>query len=444
MDHENFETTPPKRLFIKLAVPSLISMLFSSLYMVVDGMFVGKLLGGTALAAINLVFPIIMIIFALGDMIASGTAVKIGIHLGEKKTNKASEYFTFSLIMLFILDSIIMTISLFFVKDIIYMLIKDSNLAEQSYKYAYVFILFLPLIAPFFAIDNYLRVCGKAKLSMWVNISVSILNIILDAFLIGYLKLGIEYAALASALSMLLGMLLSLYPFLKGNAVLRFTKPHITAKDMLEIIYNGSSEFFSNISGSIMSIVINGFLLYLGGAVGVAAYSIITYIECLVTPLIFAIIDCVQPVISYNYGAKNKKRIFTFFKITCTTAFIISIITLAIILLFPDFLVGLFAAQSDLAVIKMAKSALLLYAPSYLFTWFTMAMSGFLTALEKATFSIVLMLVDSVILPLLLIIVLTPFMNVYGIFIIPTLTSVISALIAFLILKKVYTVEFRN
>ena len=444
MNQEVFGTMPPKKLFIKLAVPSLISMLFSSLYMVVDGMFVGKLLGGTALAAINLVFPIIMIIFALGDMIASGTAVKIGIHLGEKKTNKASEYFTFSLIMLFILDSIIMTISLFFVKDIIYMLIKDSNLAEQSYKYAYVFILFLPLIAPFFAIDNYLRVCGKAKLSMWVNISVSILNIILDAFLIGYLKLGIEYAALASALSMLLGMLLSLYPFLKGNAVLRFTKPHITAKDMLEIIYNGSSEFFSNISGSIMSIVINGFLLYLGGAVGVAAYSIITYIECLVTPLIFAIIDCVQPVISYNYGAKNKKRIFTFFKITCTTAFIISIITLAIILLFPDFLVGLFATQSDLAVIKMAKSALLLYAPSYLFIWFTMTISGFLTALEKATLSILLMLVDSIILPLLLIIVLTPFMNVYGIFIIPTLTSVISALIAFLILKKVYTVEFRN
>lgn len=82
MNHEHFETMPPKRLFIKLAVPSLVSMLFSSLYMMVDGMFVGKLLGSTALAAINLVFPIIMIVFALDDMIASGTSVKIGIHLG--------------------------------------------------------------------------------------------------------------------------------------------------------------------------------------------------------------------------------------------------------------------------------------------------------------------------------------------------------------------------
>lgn len=77
MSHEHFETMPPKRLFVKLAIPSLISMLFSSLYMMVDGMFVGKLLGSTALADINLVFPIIMIIFALGDMIASGTSVKI-------------------------------------------------------------------------------------------------------------------------------------------------------------------------------------------------------------------------------------------------------------------------------------------------------------------------------------------------------------------------------
>ena len=119
-------------------------------------------------------------------------------------------------------------------------------------------------------------------MSMWINIGVSILNIILDAILIGYLKLGIEYAALCSALSMSIGTLILIYPFIMKKVALRFTKPKINIKEMLEIIYNGSSEFFSNISGSIMSIIMNGFLLHYGGAVGVAAYSIVMYIESLI------------------------------------------------------------------------------------------------------------------------------------------------------------------
>lgn len=436
MNHEHFETMPPKRLFIKLAIPSLISMLFSSLYMMVDGMFVGKLLGSTALAAINLVFPIIMIVFALGDMIASGTAVKIGIHLGEKKEEKASEYFTLSLIVIFLLNSVLMLLSLLFVKTIIFTLIKDISLAKLAHRFANIFIYSLPFIAPFFAIDNYLRVCGKAKLSMWINIIVSVLNIILDAIFIGYLKLGIEYAALASAFSMFIGALVSIYPFIRRKVVLKFTRPRISAKEMLEIIYNGSSEFFSNISGSIMSIIINSFLLRLGGAVAVAAYSIVIYIESIIIPLIFAMIDSVQPVISYNYGSDNRKRIFTFFKITCITSFVVSLITMAVIFLFPDFLVGLFSEKSDYSTIKMAKNALFLYAPSYLFVWFSMIVSGFLTALEKATYSIVLMFVDSILLPLLLIVILPSFMGVYGIFFIPTVSGAISAMIAFILWRK--------
>lgn len=436
MNHEHFESMPSKRLFIKLAIPSLISMLFSSLYMMVDGMFVGKLLGSTALAAINLVFPIIMIVFALGDMIASGTAVKIGIHLGEKKEDKASEYFTLSLILILILNTILMIFSLLFVKRIIFSLIKDIELAKLAYRFANIFIYSLPFIAPLFAIDNYLRVCGKAKVSMWINISVSVLNIILDAFFLGYLKLGIEYAAFASALSMFIGTLFSIYPFIRRKVILRFTRPYITVKELLEIIYNGSSEFFSNISGSIMSIIINSVLLHLGGAVAVAAYSIVIYIESIIVPLIFAMIDSVQPVISYNYGANNHKRIFTFFKITCITSFVISIITMVVIFLFPNFLVGLFSSQSDYSIIKMARSGLLLYAPSYLFIWFSMTVSGFLTGLEKATYSIVLMFIDSILLPLVLIVILPLFMGVYGIFVIPTVSGAISAVIAFILWRK--------
>ncbi|MDY4735953.1 MATE family efflux transporter [Terrisporobacter sp.] len=444
MNQEQFGTMEPKKLFLKLAIPSLISMLFSSLYMMADGIFVGKIIGSKALAAINLVFPIIMILFAVGDMVASGASVKIGIKLGEKNEKEASEIFSVALLFIFILNIIFAIIGLIFTKDIIFILIKDKELANLAYKFAYVFILFLPIIAPFFAIDNYLRICGKANMSMWINIGVSVLNIILDAIFIGYLKLGIEYAALASSLSMSIGTLILIYPFITKKVVLRFTKPKINIKEMLGIIYNGSSQFFSNVSGSVMSIIMNSFLLHYGGAVGVAAYSIVMYIESLIVPMLFGMIDAVQPVFSYNYGAKNNKRIMTFFKITCTVALSISIVTMIIIFVFPDFLVRMFSSESDIAVIDMAKKALLLYAPSYLFTWFIMTVSGVLTGLEKATESIVLMSAESIILPLFSTLVLTQLIGVYGIFITPTISGAVSIVVSIILWRKCIKSEIEN
>ena len=444
MNQEQFGTMEPKKLFVKLAIPSLISMLFSSLYMMADGIFVGKIIGSKALAAINLVFPIIMILFAVGDMVASGASVKIGIKLGEKNEKEASEIFSVALLFIFILNIIFAIIGLIFTKDIIFILIKDKELANLAYKFAYVFILFLPIIAPFFAIDNYLRICGKANMSMWINIGVSVLNIILDAIFIGYLKLGIEYAALASSLSMSIGTLILIYPFITKKVALKFTKPKIKIKEMLGIIYNGSSQFFSNISGSIMAIIMNSFLLHYGGAVGVAAYSIVMYIESLIVPMLFGMIDAVQPVFSYNYGAKNNKRIMTFFKITCTVALSISILTMIIIFVFPDFLVRMFSSESDIAVIDMAKKALLLYAPSYLFTWFIMTVSGVLTGLEKATESIVLMSAESIILPLFSTLVLTQLIGVYGIFITPTISGAVSIVVSIILWRKCIKSEIEN
>ena len=444
MNQELFGIAPPKKLFAKLAIPSLISMLFSSIYMMVDGMFVGKIIGSKALAAINLVFPIIMIVFAVGDMIAAGASVKMGIKLGEKKEDEASNIFTVAILLMLIINSIFMILSLIFAKDVVFSLIKDKQLAELSYRFAYVFILTLPIIAPFFALDNYLRLCGKANMSMWVNIIVSVLNIILDAILIGYFKLGIEYAALSSALSMFVGALISLYPFIMRKVSLRFVKPKVDIKEILYIVYNGSSEFLSNISGSIMAIITNSFLLYYGGSTGVAAYSIVMYIDALISPILFGMIDSILPVISYNYGAKNFKRISEFLKIVCITGCSISIVTVVIIVALPDFLVGLFSSASDVDVVNMSKTALLLSAPSYLFGWFTMTVGCFLTGLEKATESIVVMFVESVVLPLILLVVLTKVIGVYGVFIVPSISGLVATAIAFVLWRKYVKEEFQN
>ena len=336
-----------------------------------------------------------------------------------------------------------MILSLFFAKDIIFILIKDKSLASLSYKFAYPFILGLPIIAPFFALDNYLRICGKANMSMWVNIAVSVLNIILDAVLIGYFKLGIEYAAIASALSMAFGAMIFLYPFIMKKVVLRFTKPKINMKEITQILYNGSSDFLGNISGSIISIITNAVLLHYGGPVAVAAYSIIMYIDSLLSPLLFGMVGSIEPVISYNYGAKNYERITEFFKITCVVSLAISAVTTIIMFVFPDFLVGLFSSKSDIEIIQMSKIALLLSAPSYLFSWFSMTVGCFLTGFEKATESMIIMLAESVVLPLVLIVILTKLMGVYGIFLIPTIGGIVSTIIGLVLWKKCIKEEFQ-
>ena len=269
-----------------------------------------------------------------------------------------------------------------------------------------------------------------------MNIAVSVLNIILDAILIGYFKLGIEYAAIASALSMAFGAIIFLYPFIMKKVVLRFTKPKINMKEITQILYNGSSDFLGNISGSIISIITNAVLLHYGGSVAVAAYSIIMYIDSLLSPLLFGIIGSIEPVISYNYGAKNYERITEFFKITCVVSLAISAITTIIMFVFPDFLVGLFSSKSDIEIIQMSKIALLLSAPSYLFSWFSMTVGCFLTGFEKATESMIIMLAESVVLPLVMIVVLTKLMGVYGIFLIPTIGGIVSTIIGLVLWKK--------
>ena len=280
-------------------------------------------------------------------------------------------------------------------------------------------------------------------MSMWVNIAVSVLNIILDAVLIGYFKLGIEYAAIASALSMAFGAIIFLYPFIMKKLVLRFTKPKINMKEIAQILYNGSSDFLGNISGSIISIITNAVLLHYGGPVAVAAYSIIMYIDSLLSPLLFGMVGSIEPVISYNYGAKNYERITEFFKITCVVSLAISAVTTIIMFVFPDFLVGLFSSKSDIEIIQMSKIALLLSAPSYLFSWFSMTVGCFLTGFEKATESMIIMLAESVVLPLVLIVILTKLMGVYGIFLIPTIGGIVSTIIGLVLWKKCVKEEFQ-
>ncbi|MEG2405568.1 MAG: MATE family efflux transporter, partial [Clostridiales bacterium] len=180
MIEKEFTTLSVKKVFFNLAIPSVLSMIFASIYMIADGIFVGRFIGEHALAAVNLIMPIMLMIFALSNMIAVGSSVKVSTALGEGKIEKARHLFSASVVIVIGLGFIVSFLALIFAKPLILAIIKDDLLAQMAYDYIRFFAMGLPFVMPLFAMDNFLRVCGKAKYSMWLNIIVSLLNIALD------------------------------------------------------------------------------------------------------------------------------------------------------------------------------------------------------------------------------------------------------------------------
>ncbi|MEG2987796.1 MAG: MATE family efflux transporter [Oscillospiraceae bacterium] len=436
MTEKQFTTLPVGRLFAKLAIPNIFSMVFSSIYMMADGIFVGRFIGAHALAAVNLVMPIMMIVFALSDMIAVGSSVKVSTTLGEGDIPKARGLFSASVLMIVGLGFAFSLLGMLFAKPLIFATIKDAILAEQAYRYIQVFIYGLPFIMPLFAMDNFLRVCGKAKYSMWVNIIVSILNIGLDWLFIGVWDLGIEYSAVASVISMFLGAICCFMPFFTKKITLNFAKPAITRKEAAGIVYNGSSEFFSSVAGSFIATVLNGFLLTLGGALAVASYGVVMYIDTLLVGVLYGITDSIQPAISYNLGAGEHRRTFSFFKIAGITTSSLSLLCMGAILLFPTELAGFFTKPGDAAMLQMTVAALVLFAPSYLFTWFNMVTSAFLTAMDKPHQSIIIMIFRALVFPVICLFGLSALWKVYGVFATAAVSGGLTAVVALIVWKK--------
>ncbi|RHO56538.1 MATE family efflux transporter [Ruminococcaceae bacterium AM07-15] len=436
MIETHFVTLPVKKVFFKLTIPIVMSMFFSSIYMMADGIFVGHFIGSDALAAVNMVMPVIMILFAVSNMIAVGSSVKVSTALGEKNPGKARSMFSFSTALVMGVGVFFAAAGLLFSKPLIHQVIREDQLAEMAIQYSRVLMLGLPFIMPLFAMDNFLRVCGKARYSMWINIIVSVLNIFLDWLMVAKWEWGISASALATVISMMIGSAFSFFPFFSKKITLYFTKPKIKKAELMGMLYNGSSEFLSSIASSVIATLINAVLLYLGGSVAVASYGIVMYIDTLLVGVLYGVVDSIQPAVSYNLGAGKVKRTFSFFKISCVVTAAISVLCMAVILIFPDKLAAVFSEKGNVQVMQMTVAALLLFAPSYLFTWFNMVTSAFLTAMDKPKESMIIMLFRTVLLPVSCLVILTSVMGVYGVFSTITLSSLLTCILAGLIWRK--------
>ncbi len=417
MNSEIFEKLPPTRLFFRCAIPSMITMAVGALYQIADGLFVGRFIGEEALAAINLIMPIIMMVFAFSNMIATGASVRISVLLGAKDREAASRVFSFTIKLILLLSCLIGVIGFFFAEAFVRLLSPGATEQTIAYGVTYirVYAAFSPLLPIYFATDNFLRVCGRERLSMWLGIGTQLLNIALDVLLIVGLGQGIWAAALTSCLAMAIGSIITLCLFRKRRLDLYYTKQNISPPAFFRILANGSSEFFSNISVSIMAMAYNFFLLEYGGTTGVAAFSVIMYVDSIIGMLVFGMCDALQPAISYCYGAGLSDRVRAIFNRILIGATVLSVVSMLFMMLAGPYVAPLFVKPEDTELLAVSIAGMRLFSISYLTGWVDVCFSSYFTAIERPIRSLLTSFFGTLVFPIAFLFFLTPIWKLDGV-----------------------------
>ena len=403
-----FARTAPGRLFFLAAVPGAVGMLASALYQLIDGILVGQVLGEAAFAAINLAMPFVIINFALSDMIGVGSSVLISVRLGQKETGEASNVFTCACLLIVGTGLAVGAVLFLSAPLLMELMGADGELAALGAEYLRVYALFSPVTTIIFASDNYLRICGKIRMSMWLNILMSVLTAVLEFVLLVVFDLGIWAAALASSLGMVACVVIALWPFARGEMPLCFRRPRFSRRMVGQIVANGSPTFLNNISGRITSILMNMVLLRLGGQNAVSIYGILMYADGLVQPLLYGCCDSLQPAVSYNWGAGDLRRIRAIEKYCFSAAAVISLAAAAVLFCFPGAVTALFLSDMDAGFLDVARTAIRLFALTYLTRWFSFAVQSLMTAVEQAGAASLISLSTALIFPVALLAALWP------------------------------------
>lgn len=430
-----FSKTPPLKLFFLASIPGAVSMLASALYQTVDGVFVGQFLGATAFAALNLAMPFVIINFSLADLVGVGSAVPISVCLGQKKMEEANNIFTCACLMIVgagvVLGSLLFAAAPFLIR----MMGAKGAFAELAVQYLRVYALSSPVTTIIFAVDNYLRICGFIRGSMFLNILMSVLSGLLEFLFLGVLGFGIWGAALATCSGIVICAAIAFLPFVRGKALLKFCRPRFHGRMIRQILACGSPNFLNNIAGRITSILMNVILVRLGGETAVSVYGILMFADGFIQPLLYGMCDSLQPAVGYNWGAGKYSRVRAIEKCCFTASGILSLAAVCVIALLPEQITRLFVAGAGADTLAMSVTALRLFSLTYITRWFSFATQSYMLAVEKPLPASVISVSTALIFPVLLIVVLWP-LGLTGIWLNFAGTSVLAGVLSLIVLGK--------
>lgn len=413
---EMYASMHPWRLFFTIALPGMVSMFAMSVYNIFEGAFIGHRLGEEAFAAINIAMPLVMINFSLADLVGVGASAPIAIALGREDHPTANNVFTCAIILNFLTALLMGGVMFLAAEPLSRMMGADGALLHTAVRYLRTYALCSPLCTVFFAMDNYLRISGYVKTSMFINIACNLLTIALLVLFLFVLNMDVVGSAIATCAAMCLSSIAAMVPFWMKKTLLRFTKPHFRMALIKEIAACGSPVFLNNVAGRVSSIAINVSLMQVGarvlgdggGTTAVAVYAVLMYASDFCWPLLYGVADSLAPALGYNWGAENYPRVKAIAKRGFIGTAVIGLLSTALLFFFPQAIAALFADAADTRLLAISARAIRLFCFAYLFRWFTVTAQSFFTAIEKPALATLMSVSTAMVFPLFFLLVLWP------------------------------------
>jgi len=424
---------------LRFTLPTIVMMIFTSIYGVVDGIFVSNYAGKTAFAAINLIMPYLMVFGVIGFMIGAGGTALISMTLGMGDHKKANEIFSL-LTYVAVIGAVVLTAgSIAFLRPAAVLLGATGQILEDCVTYGVIVQLALPAYVLQYAFQSFCITAEKPNLSLAMMVVAGVCNIVLDALFVAVFRWGLVGAAVATAFAQYLGAVIPLVYFLRPNdSLLRLGKCPFDGKALMRTFTNGASEFMSNVSMSLVGMLYNLQLIQYAGEDGIAAYGVIMYVNFIFMAVFIGFVIGGAPIIGYNYGAENHQELQNIFRKSLVLIGIFSTaMTVAAVLLARP-LAKIFVGY-DPALVEMTTRGFIIYSLSFLLSGFNFFGSSLFTALNNGLVSAVISFVRTVICQIAAVMLLPVFFGLDGIW-----WSIVAAELAALILTVICFVKFKN
>lgn len=426
---------------IKFTLPTIVMMIFTSIYGVVDGLFISNVVKGNAFASVNLIMPAIMIIGTIGFMFGTGGSAMISKTLGEGDNDKANRYFSMLVYLEIILGIIFTVIGLIFLEPIAILLKATKDMLPDCLTYGRILLIGMTAFILQNSFQSFLVAAEKPGFGLVISIISGITNMVLDFLFIYVFRWGVAGAAIATITSQFVGAIIPMIYFARKNkSPLKLGKTKFELSPILKTCANGSSEMVTNLSMSLVNILFNMQLMDLVGSNGVSAYGIIMYVGFLFVGTYVGYSVGSAPIISYHYGAGNKEELKGLLKKSLKLLGITAIVMTILAELFAKPLASIFVSY-DKELLDLTITALRLYSLSYIVSWFNIYASSFFTALNDGFVSALISFVRTLVFQVIVILILPKIIGIDGIWLsvlVAELLSLIVSIICFIKNKKKY------
>lgn len=390
---------------LRFTLPSIVMMIFTSIYGMVDGFFVSNFAGKTAFASLNLIIPYLQILGGVGAMLGVGGSALVAKTLGEGDIFRAQRYFTMMIYLMLGTSVFFTVVGIAVLRPVAYLFGATEAMIGDVMTYGIICLIFNTALQAQYTFQSYLIVAEKPKLALIVVVAAGVANMVLDYLLMAVIPMGIAGAALATGMSQCVAGVLPFIWFLskKNTSALRFTRTRFEIKPMLLACGNGASEMMSSISASITGILYNWQLMKYAGEDGVAAYGVVMYAAFIFLGVFNGYSQGSSPIIGYHYGAQNHGEMQNVLKrsliMLSSAAVMLTALAIALARPLSSFFVGY-----DAGLLDMTTRAFTICATPFLVMWFNMYTSCFFTALNDGAVSAAISFMRALVLPTICII----------------------------------------